>query len=269
MLTTTTTIQKWGGITPENQSSIYRAVGTLEYISALRNLDAFLRSASREEITAADKIVSSHPQFAVYTGLANQSHGSSGTLVSWRSGQSPSKKQGLMWVVALARLEIGSIVGTFTVLPSPFEIVGPSQWEMPAYKDLLMDGAQTHFKALANDTNLASVALKIPGTEMLAYIRRLNLARAMLSAAARSNAQELSPQDWTQLVAQDAQLLAVRDRFSLRVNRYLAALNSYSKETKTITGEEYTQVNACTRQLIGERRELAAGTAKAQTFSVK
>ena len=173
-----------------------------------------------------------------------------------------------MWVVALARIEAGAILATFTTLPSPFEIVGPSQWEMPAYKELLMDGAQTHFLALANDVNVGAVATKLPGTETLAYIRRLNLARAMLNAAARSNAQELSLSEWLQLEAQDRQLLAMRNRLSLKVSRYVATLNSTSVN-KTMTEQQRTNVAACILQLAGEQRELAAGTAKVQTFSVK
>lgn len=89
--------------------------------------------------------------------------------------------------------EAGAILGTFTTLPSPFEVVGPTKWEMAAYRELLMDGAQTHYWAIANDpnapsSNTATDFLRAPGPEMLAYIRRLNLARSMLNAAAMSNA---------------------------------------------------------------------------------
>lgn len=140
---------------------------------------------------------------------------------------------------------------------------------MPAYRELLMDGAQTHYWALANHPNAPSVIMRIPGPEMLAYLRRLNLARTMLSAAARSNSQDLSSQEWSLLATQDSELLRMQDRFSLRLNRYLASLNSYSKDVQTITSDKYTYLNACGSQLAGERRELAAGTAKVQTFVVK
>ncbi|HQR08105.1 MAG TPA: hypothetical protein PLN21_14850 [Gemmatales bacterium] len=262
----TRTLERWGAVSTGEPSLISRVVGTLEYLSALRNLDAFLQAASREELAAADKFVSSRPQFTVFTQLADRFKQGPGTAQTSPAAQQASQKRGLMWVVALARLEAGAILATFTTLSTPFEMVGPTKWELPAYKELLMDGAQTHYLALANDSNVATVALKLPDTETLAYIRRLNLARSMLSAAARSNAAELSPHDWSELEVEDRQLLATRDRFVLRVNK---SLNSYSKESKTITGEQYTTMKTCILALRGEQVELAAGTAWKQTIKPK
>jgi hypothetical protein len=253
-------------VTPEDQSLVYRVVGTLEYLSALRNLDAFLSSASPEEIAVADKIVSSRPQFTVVTRLSDRFRPGS---QQWTfGGQGAAEKRGLMWVVALARLEAGAIVGTFTTLPAPFEIVGPSRWEMPAYRELLMDGALTHVWALANDPSVAAIALKPPDSEVLAFIRRINLTRAMLSAAARSNAQELSPQNWSLLVEQDRQLLATRNRYSAALARYVASQN-YSLVNSSVTAQQRAIVRACGAQLAAEQQELAAGTAKVQHFRVR
>jgi hypothetical protein len=109
---------------------------------------------------------------------------------------------------------------------------------------------------------------KIPDTQTLAYIRRLNLARAMLGAAARSNAPDLSPVEWSQLETQDRQLLGMRDRLSMMVNRYLKQLN-YSDTQQTISEKERSSVAACSAQLAGERKELAAGTATKQRFVFK
>lgn len=61
----------------------------------------------------------------------------------------------------------------------------------------------------------------------------------------------------------------MRDRLALRVNRYLASLNSYSKDVQTVTGDKYNYLNACGNQLAGERREMSLGTAKVQTFNFK
>jgi len=173
-----------------------------------------------------------------------------------------------MWVVALARLEAGAILGTFTTLPAPFEIIGPSQYEMPAYKELLMDGAQTHYWALVNDASVKAVAANPPGTEMLAYIRRLNLARAMLSAAARSNAKDLSSTQWSQLVEEDQQLLNLRNSYSQQIDRYLALMRS-TNVNKSIPDSAVRSVKACGLQLEGERQELQAGTASFQIITAK
>ncbi|MFT3878832.1 MAG: hypothetical protein QM703_04120 [Gemmatales bacterium] len=91
-------------------------------------------------MAAIDKLVASRPQFMVYSQLANRFQ--KGTNGSSATSQNGAARKGLTWVVALARLEAGAILATFTTIPAPFEIVGPSQYEMPAYKELLMDGAK-------------------------------------------------------------------------------------------------------------------------------
>lgn len=268
MKTFTRTVDSWGAITPEDQSLLFRAVGTFEYHTSLRNLDAFLSSASSEEVAAADKIVSSRPQFTIYTRLADRFRTGQESPQLSLERQAASQKKGLMWVVALARLELGAALGIFTRTPSPFEIVGPTRWEAAAYKELLMDGAQTHYLALTQDANVSLVLRKIPDTEILAYIRRLNLARSMLDAAARSNAQDLLSGDWAQLQAQDRQMLSTLNLYSAKVNKYLASLN-FNKTTTTTEEQQISKVKACLSQLAGEQRELSAGTAKVRTFSLK
>lgn len=247
---------------------MYRVVGTLEYLSALRHLDAFHRSASSEELDAADKIVSSRPQYAVFTGMSDRFRQTPAVGQTSSNNQAAPKK-GLMWVVALARMEAGAIMGTFTTQANPFEVVGPTLWEMPAYKELLIDGAQTHYLAISNDANVATVAMKVPDSETLSYIRRLNLARSMLSAAARSKAQEMSPQEWSQVEMQDKQLLTIRDRFAQRVSRHLDLINSNATSQTPVSDKLRTNAKACSMQLLGERRELLAGTATVQTFNYK
>ena len=213
-------------------------------MSALRHLDAFLKNATQDELKAADDIVRSRPQFAVYSQLAERFRPGNAPPAKETTGSADSKTQsrsperrGLMWVVALARLEAGAIIGTFTTIPAPFEVVGPTEYEMPAYKELLMDGAQMHFWGLANDAHLPDVTKSIPGTEMLAYLRRLNLARKMLSAAVRSNAKELTPQQWSQVVEQDQKMLELRDGFEVTITAYVISLNRVSQSSSTGTSK--------------------------------
>lgn len=247
----------------EDQSLIHRVVGTLEYVSALRHLDAFVQSASREELDAADKFISSHPQFAVNTRLADRMRTSVSSSVN-----AGTRKLGLAWVIALARIETAGILATFTTMTSPFELVGPTQFEMAAFKELLMDDAQTHYLALSNDLNLLAVSRKVPGTEMLAYIRRINLARSMLDAAVRSQLADLSAQDYAVLGAQDRTLSMMRKNLANRVNKYLEHLN-YTRQNSSVTESEYSSVNACAQMLKGELKELAAGTATVQSFNFR
>ncbi|MFT3878831.1 MAG: hypothetical protein QM703_04115 [Gemmatales bacterium] len=115
---------------------------------------------------------------------------------------------------------------------------------------------------------MKAVAAKTPGTETLAYIRRLNLARAMLSAAARSNAKELSSAQWSQLVEEDQQLLNLRNSYVQQIDRYLTFMRSTSVN-KSIPDNVGRAIGTCHLQLEGERQELQAGTASFQIITAK
>ena len=80
---------------------MYRAVGTIEYASALQNLDAFMQMASNEDRDAADRIVKARPQYVVHSGLSNKLRG----LPEAFSSDPAKERQGLSWVIALARVE--------------------------------------------------------------------------------------------------------------------------------------------------------------------
>lgn len=95
-------------------------MGTLEYLSALRNLDAFINAASPEELAAADRFVAARPQFTVYSRIADRFRQVQSALPSAGTSDDAAKKRGLIWVVALARLEAGAILGTFSTNSSPF-----------------------------------------------------------------------------------------------------------------------------------------------------
>jgi hypothetical protein len=241
-------------------------VGTLEYASALRNLDAFVSAATPDELAAADKFIADRPEYHVFTGLAERIRPAGEKPATSTAKAAP--QQGLMWVVALARIEAGSILATFSKVPQPFEVVGPTRWELPAYRELLRDGAQTHYWALAQDPNVAAVKMKVPDSQTLAYLRRLNLARAMLSAAARSNASELSEQGWSTLVEQDQQLLSLQNAITFRVTKHLKALQATTNRT-TLPPEVVKAAAACPSQLRAEQAELLQGTAKVQFFKTK
>jgi hypothetical protein len=263
-------VNKSGFITAEDQTLIYRVVGTLEYLSALRHLDAFLNVATAEELAAADRIVSSRPQFTVYTKLADSTRaGPSAKPSSPALDQKAGQRKGLKWVVALARVETGAILATFTQVPSPFEVIGPSRWEMPAYKELLLDGAQTHFWGLMNDPYVKVVAMKAPDADLLAYIRRLTLARAMLSAAARSNAPDLTAQQWNELGGEEQQLVTLQNAFSQRVQNYLASLKTSSASQSVDDFDKIRFSKICGTQLAGIQAEMLSGTAQMAVFKTR
>ena len=246
--TTTTWYESTAQLTPEDKSLIYRVVGYFEYGTALRYLDEFVKRATNEELQAANEWVIEQPEFTVYTNLSRRVRSAPSNL---GPESKDDRRTGLAWVTALARVELGGILATFSSHDSPYELVGPTEFDMAAYRELLMDASQTHVWALVNDRELERAASGVPDTKMLAYLRRVGLMRMLLSAAARANANDLSRDQMQELVAQDTQIKNQQDRFGVTIASYLRAMNAKGASTnsKTVDVDMATYCrNTCQRQ---------------------
>ena len=266
METTTKTFESAARLTPGDKSLILRVVGFLEYAMALKQLDEFVNRAYPDELKAADELVGEREEFTVYSNLRGRLQRGPSTLAPVAaSAADTGGRKGLAWVMALARVELGGILGTFSGHPSPFEAVKPTAFDLPAYRDLLLDGAQTHVWALVNDPQVALVAKSTPNTRMLAYIRRLNLVRMFLHAAVMANANQITRPQAEEAVAQESQLTKLRDQFSASVLGYLTLMNQRQTASDTNTTSREV-MEACGKQLRREVSSLQKGTATSQTF---
>jgi hypothetical protein len=264
--TTTSTYESAARLTAADKSLILRVVGFLEYGMALKQLDEFVQRASPDELKAADELVGSREEFTVYTSLRGRLQRGPSTLAPVAASAADSGgKKGLAWVIGLARIEMGGILATFSSHRSPFEVVKPTKFDMAAYRELLLDGAQTHVWALVNDPEVAKVAKSTPDTKMLAYIRRLNMVRLFLHAGVMANANQITPPQAQEAIAQDSQISKLRDQFSASVLSYLTLMNSRQSAIKTNTTTRDV-VNACGIQLRRESTALQTGKATSQTF---
>lgn len=234
---------------------------------ALKQLDEFVQRAYPDELKAADELVGSRDEFTIYSNLRGKlQRGPSKLAPATNSAAETSARKGLAWVIGLARAEMGGILATFSSHPSPFEAVKPTKFDLAAYRELLLDGAQSHVWALVSDPEVAKVAKSIPDTRMLAYIRRLNMVRLFLRAAVMSNANELAPAQTQEAVAQDSQLKKVRDSFADSVRSYLLVMNQRQSGSKTTTLGSMDAVQGCRMQLDREAGALQTGKATSQTF---
>lgn len=238
-----------------------RVVGFLEYGSALRYFDELLRTSSADELQAMDEIVAARPEFAVHGNIARRVRRAPSSLAEVEHSASDKfEHRGLPWVIALARVEMGGMLGTFVSHQTPFEAVGPSKYEMQAYQSLLRDGAQTHYWALFNDPQTRRVVNRTPGPAMLAYLRRLSLARHFLFASVRSQANQMTPQQVEESLSQKRNLEQAIGEYAGTLQTYLTALN-VSRQTSQSTSETRTFVDACWLQLRNEPKALAMGKA--------
>jgi hypothetical protein len=172
---------------------VYRLVGSYEYSNAIRLLSDLLSKSSIEEVSVYDQIIKSRPEFDVFilAGIDKSSTNPSKTKKD--SGNSADsqfvKRNGIAWVMALARNEIAGILATYSDVQSPFLNMNPTLIERQAYVTLLKNDALTHYRALVADPaykKIASDAKKAPNSDTITYLRRLKLVSELVVAARQS-----------------------------------------------------------------------------------
>ena len=247
-----------GFITPNDHKRILQLVGFVEYGNALNHFIELLRSSTAEELEAMDQIVQEKPEFTVYSNLASQFERGPSTLS--RPVESTTEgNRGLAWVIALARTEYGAMLAGFSDAPSPFLTVPLHDFDRVAFQTLLLDGAISHYWGLVSDPSLKRVTRTSPSNPIvLAYSRRLVVARSMMSAAMRLAQRDLSNIQLRELTSWKESMDEVQAGLIASIQLYLqASIQSTTKASK----QSSDYVEACGAMLRAEKRELAAGTA--------
>lgn len=257
----TTTSQLSRSINREDSNQVFRLVGFLEYGTALRYLDQLVSISTPQELQAMDELVAERDEFTIYTNLSRQLQRGPSTLAGAVQDQDNFARSGLSWVMALARVEVGSMLAAFTSVERPFAVVSPSPYDIQPYRELLLDGARMHYWALTQDPNLQSVTrMHAARPEVLSYSRRLVLASALLRAAAEAGFGQFSPPQYQEMANWKQNLDSLQAGFVLKVQSYLATPETFSSSRSRV----YT--NACLALTRGAEREIAAGTASIERF---
>jgi hypothetical protein len=180
-------------VPPQDPRLVYRIVGFIEYAQAVQFLDTFVEEASEAELAVAEEIIRSQPAFRIDTNLSRRIE-TPGTL----SEQSPNprdefRRDGLEWMLALARVELGAMLAGFTSHAEPFlslvptihrkerEKAGP--FGSAAYAELLLDGLRTHYWAIVREDVIADYyKAGVPENHLLTYGRRAILGRQFVRA---------------------------------------------------------------------------------------
>lgn len=197
----------FGYIPPQDPRLVYRLVGFLEYGKAIELLARFINSATPEERAIADELVREQQQFLIYTNLSRHIEGASLLSESRKDGDGDYKQHGLDWVLALARVEVGAMLAGFTNHPQPFQAVGPGEYEREAYRELLTDGARTHYWALKKDPvsqNYPNTG--VPENHLIPYGRRVLVAQEFLKAAAAFSQKQLMAIQKTEIAAMNKEI---------------------------------------------------------------
>lgn len=250
---------------------------------ALGYFEQLLRKTSKEEQEEIEDFVGENESFTIHTHLARRVQPAQSTLLSYPKGKpGPTLKKasnstpsassehnenartGLSWAMALARIEFASVLAAFTEATDPYVAVRPTKFELPAYKQLLLDGVATHYWTLAKDPAVKQVSKISPSNPViLAFTRRLSLSRKMLRGLAKAAVGEFQPIQYRELAKWNRDLDGLHFGMLLAIEDYLQAITVQN----TIRGESEREfVEACRRQLLAEQDELRRGTAKVTNY---
>lgn len=234
-----------------NSNDMRRLVGYLEYTRALSLLDPLVASASSEELKLMDQIVASRPEYTVYTNISRRIPKQVATSLDEPAAANDTfAKRGLAWVMALARVELGAMLAGYTGQREPFAVLPPTRFEMPAYAEMLTDGARVHYWSLRNDPVVALYASfrnlgvpqvaqqfgrQIDESQAIAYGRRVALAREFVQAVAKLGRDELTPPQKAELATWDKEMQELIDVIAYKV---LAIGDSVVRTTGTSTSVE-------------------------------
>src|SRR5687768_11275227 len=115
-------------------------------------LDGLVRRASPEELKVIDELVAKRPEYTVYTNLSRKWENQPSSLSEKTVSPGDSfARQGLPWMMALARVELGALAAGFTDRARPFAALPPTAYESAAFRTLMLDSLRSHYHALRQD----------------------------------------------------------------------------------------------------------------------
>lgn len=214
----------------QNESILPRIVGFEEYHNALKMFDRLAAISTAEEMKVYDRMIAQRPEFAIFVGRPATATADGNRIVFAQT----FRQSGLNWMTALARVELGSMIGAFSDQENPFQQVASTNFDVAEFNTLLREGWQLHrlgIKQLAQNPVLSRQ--RVPGSDRGAAIiktaRRSKLASDMVTVAAATMNPVSSEGQFAQLQQDYDQLQDYRD--------YLAKELKYEiQRTQTSSG---------------------------------
>ena len=214
-------------------SDAYQIVGYQEYANALNNLVPLVRAADEASLRVYDKIISDMSELVIYTnlsrrfGLVQMQNFSlpprlrntsnlyrQSSLNETGNDANAYKRSGIGWLIALARLEHGSIEIGYQTNVSPFNLEELTKVETPAFSALLLDGARSHYWAMKMDSVthylIEGNVPKVSDRTALAYGRRAVLVQEMLKTLNQLAGRQFTPAQKQELQSWYKNMSAVR-----------------------------------------------------------
>ncbi len=239
--------------------------------------------SSAEELDVIERIVHENSEYAVYTNLSRLLEKTPSSLSEAHIVEGDNfERRGLGWVMALARVELGAMLAGFTEWDKPFERLPPTAYELPMYKEIMLDSLRTHYAALRNDPvaqhywsyreGAVTVQDRVRGRSGLneqnaiAYGNRVSLAASFARAIRSLGRFELATQQVAQLESMDNELDTLGDtiyRKVLGLGTYSAGYSTGSSKTIDRTHDWHSR---CRRLTAAARLQAQANPSSVEVF---
>ena len=110
-------------VTRQRNENAYRLVGFSEYATALNMFTKLVGISNDQELQEMDEMIKDHPSLTVFTNLSRGITPPTSTIAETALNQEQRYgKQGLAWMMALARVEYGAMVAGFTDIENHYHL---------------------------------------------------------------------------------------------------------------------------------------------------
>lgn len=136
----------------------YRLVGSYEYGTALTQLGELVESSTPEQIEVYDKLIQARPEYSFHSGVAMELgldvQLDAANETEHEEVEAKYLKHSLAWMMALARVELGSTISMYGETDDPFGdavLVGGGEFGAVEYLSILLDDSAAHIKSAQTD----------------------------------------------------------------------------------------------------------------------
>jgi hypothetical protein len=195
----------------QDPNLVYRLVGFSEYANALQCFSGLYQQCDPAELAAMDEIIREREEFEIEVNLSQRLNQPHGPLAPLMPANDNSKRRGLYWISALARVEVAAALYAFAAQSDAFErFVHEEDGE--CYAALVFDGARFHYWSMQNDHQLPLVlAGRSDAKQTLARLRQQLVAEGLVRATASLQAKRFNEAQLAELTRWDASLDRVKE----------------------------------------------------------
>ena len=147
-------------------------------------------------------MLATRDEFSIYVNLSRRFETSGSSLDEQPiRPQDDFKRQGLVWVMALARVERAAMLAGFTSVPRPLPLDAVREAERTVLAQLLLDAIRSHYWSMSHDPRMAVLSQGNANSRQAFVVgRRVVMLRAMMDVLGQLAADQFTPVQRAELV---------------------------------------------------------------------